>query len=182
MRKNVTFWMDNQDYLRLHDVAERRGVSISEFLRGLIKKELEESNEQGLFTLIDEETAKEIFGLVDEEVAEELEKGGWGGVKKDEVLGHAIAWAQRRYPDKHREIGIFSTIIEGFATGLWGGFGQDEDPLFKDAYAMVIKKAGGTPPNEAGFGLLPMLSRKQKILLTKDIIEALEEFLFRQKR
>lgn len=149
------------------------------------------------------ETVREIMNFTNEEIEKELKEGNWNisdewekytPDKKREaecfgvpdLLPKAIVFAQKKYPGKTREIGIFATHIEGFATGMWGGFGQDQDPLYEKAQDVVLALAGGIPasindPEEKIFGWAADKTLLNQEEFTKAGIQLLENICFRSK-
>lgn len=175
---HVGFWVDVPTAKRLQVIAKQLGVSVSKLLTEAVQEIIKKNEHLSVGIVIDEETAIKFFGLSKEEVKEELLRGGWGGVSADSVCAYAIAWAQKKYPGRRREIGIFASVVDGFATGLWSGFGQDEDPLFKAAQDEVVRYVGGIPASKAGVGFLPFLDYEERTTITKDVILLLEKVIF----
>lgn len=118
----------------------------------------------------DPKTVRSIMPYTLEEISSKLEEGRWfvGSDWKeqheenlrresvegtpvhslpDEFMVRAIAYGEKKYPCRRRETGIFSAMVAGFTTGLWGGFGQDqdEDPLYGKAEDAVLAFSGGIP-------------------------------------
>jgi hypothetical protein len=176
-KEHVGFWVDTQTYIRLHSLAERKGMSVSDFLRSLVQEVLSKEDTFPVVVL-DEDTARNFFALSEKEVRKELEKGGWEGVKADSILGYAIAYAQRKYPEKHREIKIFSTVVEGFTTGMWSSFGQENDPLMAKAMHELVKLFGGSVSPDGIHVTVPLLKHRQRVAITGEAITLLEKILF----
>jgi len=103
-----------------------------------------------MLKMFDEKTVRKIMDFPEEEVARAL-AGKWhipdglDGTSNTRILSLAITYAEKKYPGRAREIGIFSTLVEYFTTGFLGGFGQEEDPLFVRAEESVVALAGGIP-------------------------------------
>jgi len=116
----------------------------------------------------DPKTVRSIMPHTLEEISSKLEEGRWflGSDWKEqheenlrresaegtpvhslpsEFMARAIAYGEKKYPGRRRETGIFSAMVAGFTTGLWGGFGQDQDPLYGKAEDAVHAFAGGIP-------------------------------------
>jgi len=72
--------------------------------------------------IIDEKTIRKIVG-------EGTPSEGFrdSGIEPDSICARAIAWAEKKYSDAarydHRAYGDFGTLIEGYVTGAFGGFG-----------------------------------------------------------
>jgi len=142
--------------------------------------------------LFDLATLKKIMNFSKEEIQTALEAGNWfiGEWENEDSIDYplalAICYASQKYPKAtHRQIAIFATCIQGFTTGLWGGFGLDQDPLMRKAEDAVTTLAGGVPPQIADpenefFGLMP----EQPILspeeMTKAGMQLLENVIFKQ--
>lgn len=116
-----------------------------------------------------------------------IEEGGWGGcpvpgdeeweqalpdepyVMTGKYLSLAIHYFEKRHPGMVREIGIAATMVDGFTRGMFGGFGQDQDPLYAKALAAVTAFAGGRPaPPGEDFGFTPPMDEAGKVLLPGD--------------
>lgn len=170
MREHIGFWLDAQKAIRLRNVAKRKGMKLSDLLRSAVDEILRREDDlPGV--LLDEESVRKYLQTSGETPE-------WTGVEPGSLLACAIEYALRKYQADRRRISIFATIIEGFATGVWSGFGQEKDPLFQKAHDTVIKLAGGTPPNELGIAYLPALSKDERAAMTPDILKALENIIF----
>jgi len=147
--------------------------------------------------LFDLEALEKIMSFTDEEIQTALEAGNWyiaDDWKNDKSennidypLALAICYASNKYPKAtNRQIGIFATCVQGFATGLWGGFGLDQDPLMRKAEDAVITLAGGIPasiadPKDQLIGYMPekpLLLDKEE--MTKAGVQLLENIIFKQ--
>lgn len=141
--------------------------------------------------LFNKKTVRDIMNFTDDDMEKELKAGNWNigdewklwETNKDndmwiarDIMPRAITYAHRKYPaDTIRETGIFAVLVEGFTTGIFGGFGQDQDPLYGKAEEAVLALAGGVPanindPENKMFGLTPPLDEKgeTKTLLSKE--------------
>jgi len=146
--------------------------------------------------LFDLETLEKIMSFADEEIQTALEAGDWhiGDDWKndksennvDYPLALAICYASNKYPKAtNRQIGIFATCVQGFTTGLWGGFGLDQDPLMKKAEDAVITLAGGIPASVADkedqfVGFMPQKPLLNPEEMTKAGVQLLENIIFKQ--
>jgi len=157
-------------------------------------------------------TVREIMDFTEEEIEKVLAEGNWGigstwkesfndlpeniqnVLPAKDILARAITYAWKKYPRKHREVGIFATCIEGFTTGMWGGFGQDQDPLMEDAQNAIITLAGGVPTTitQSVFTYSPPLDKNGNVQhlggllspeeFTKAGIQLLENLCFKSKK
>lgn len=174
-----------EEHHLLKNIALRQGKSMSSYLReAALEKAKKEKVDELPFTIFDPETVFNKLAIDDEEIEEELKKGNWNiplADASDRILARAVAWAQKKYgTEKVREIGIFATMVSGFTTGLWGGFGQDQDPLFLEAQKKVIEVAGGEI-YPIGLGILPGLKQSDKVFITEKALEELEKLLFQKE-
>ncbi len=162
-----------------------------------------------MMTFFDPAIVRNIMPYAPEEISAVVEKDGWniGGWKEAytenlqmelhgdrsailfpaEFMARSVTYAQRKYPGCHRETGIFATMVAGYTTGLFGGYGQDQDPLYGKAEDVVLALAGGVPAsihdpagiigvdapwNDGGINLLGGIVSKQEF--TRAAIRLLE--------
>ena len=149
--------------------------------------------------LLHAQTVREIMNFSENDIEETVKRWNIGDDWKEyfkgdkaaidfgsDILARALTYAVKKYPGRDRETGIFATLVEGFTTGMFGGFGQDQDPLYEKAEEAVLTLAGGIPPSVADpeykmFGLTPeqatggLLSKEE---FTRAAIQLLENVCF----
>ena len=183
--RGVSIYLEDDEYYTLKRMATRMGKSLSSYAREKVLQAMYRERDmiaEDNLIVFDFNTLMGIFNLTTDEVAKELKRGRWNITRNDEthmILAYAIAYAQKKHrPVGTREIGIFATVVAGFTTGLWSGFGQEQDPLYTKAQKAIIELVGGRAVGEVNF--MPVLTQKDRVYLTKEGIRRLEELLFKK--
>jgi len=152
--------------------------------------------------LLHAQTVREIMNFSENDIEETVKRWNIGDDWKEyfkgdkaaidfgsDILARALTYAVEKYPGRDRETGIFATLVEGFTTGMFGGFGQDQDPLYEKAEEAVLTLVGGIPPTvadpeEKRMGLMPVGEAAGGLLskdeFTRAAIQLLENICFSQ--
>lgn len=67
-------------------------------------------------------------------------------VEGPDIMARAITWGEKGHPNSTWKTALFATMVEGFSTGLFGGFGQDQEPLYELAEEVMIAASHVCPP------------------------------------
>ncbi len=62
-------------------------------------------------------------------------------------VGELFSWTAHHYPEAPvLARAVFAALVAGYTTGLFGGYGTDEEPLHQAADAFIQALAGWLPP------------------------------------
>jgi|YNPBryunderm2012_1023409.scaffolds.fasta_scaffold05191_7 hypothetical protein len=91
----------------------------------------------------------------------------------------ALRYAKEKYPEAQElDRASFATVVAGYTTGLFGGFGTDWYWKEKLAHELIALKFGGWYNDALGLGFLPPETQKITPDATKEILIILEELYF----
>lgn len=88
----------------------------------------------------------------------------------DDIMARALTWSEKKHRGTMRKTGLFATMVKGFTTGMFGGFGQDQDPLYGLAKDVMIAASRVCPP--------PAKNTKRHRAFTERAIVLLDTFIY----
>jgi hypothetical protein len=89
---------------------------------------------------------------------------------REDIMARAITYGETKHPGRPRETGLFATLIEGYTTGMFGGFGQDQEPLYGLAEEVMNAASYVCPP--------PAKNTKKHRAFTERAIVLLDAFIY----
>ncbi len=148
--------------------------------------------------LMDPDVTRDLLKADLSEVAQTLQRGHWmlgvdpcdekswacARVTGDDILALAIHYAASRYPlAEDRDVASFATLIQYFATGMYGGFGTEEYGREKLAHETVLRMAGGYSLPHSHWSIIPqaLVDGSPSPEFTRRALRVLEGIYFQGK-